>query len=397
MVSLLLLRLLNAVELLVHLKELFLGEGDVCHTNHRSESENGEACHHIHKAAACALEVDGEAAALLFALLLILLAACLHLSEETESKLIEPELTSLGFHNVAELVVKREASLGSLNVEPVKNRALLNENVVHVHFTNLADSALVGELACLGNDLGFSYVRNVEVEEVVGGCLLADGLAVNEELYLGKVRVNGNLGHVLESVDISLAAKVNERIVRVEDVTKVTVYSNLPEVELFANGKSLGKKTAADHFFYFDVPNAGETKLVAVAGEFRDESVIRKVDKMNEDYILKEKGAVLNWFDIDAPEGRFSLNDKLADIMATFRGKLWFMKLGLKIKKQMDAGKDGKKEAAGFELGEGVMKMMGGFTVLRLTSMMGMMNVSFTKEELLKMNKQLNRIRKPKK
>ena len=28
---------------------------------------------------------------------------------------------------------------------------------------------------------------------------------------------------------------------RVEDVTKVTVYSNQPEVELFANGVSLGK------------------------------------------------------------------------------------------------------------------------------------------------------------
>jgi hypothetical protein len=28
--------------------------------------------------------------------------------------------------------------------------------------------------------------------------------------------------------------------------------------------------------------------------------------------------------------------------------------------------------------------------------MMGMMNVSFTKEELLKMNKKLNRIKKPK-
>ena len=41
--------------------------------------------------------------------------------------------------------------------------------------------------------------------------------------------------------------------------------------------------------------------------------------------------------------------------------------------------------------------MMGSFTVLRLTSMMGMMNISFTKEELLKMNKQLNRIKKPKK
>ena len=38
--------------------------------------------------------------------------------------------------------------------------------------------------------------------------------------------------------------------------------------------------------------------------------------------------------------------------------------------------------------------LMGSFTVLRLTSMMGMMNVSFTKEELLKMNKKLNRIKK---
>ena len=58
-------------------------------------------------------------------------------------------------------------------------------------------------------------------------------------------------------------------------------------------------------------------------------------------------------------------------------------------------GGDGK--AAGFEVGEGVMQMMGGFTVLRLTSMMGMMNVSFTKEELLAMNRKLNRIKKPRK
>lgn len=46
--------------------------------------------------------------------------------------------------------------------------------------------------------------------------------------------------------------------------------------------------------------------------------------------------------------------------------------------------------------GGGLMEMMSGFTVLRLTSMMGMMNISFTKEELLKMNKKLNRIKKPK-
>lgn len=42
------------------------------------------------------------------------------------------------------------------------------------------------------------------------------------------------------------------------------------------------------------------------------------------------------------------------------------------------------------------MQMLGSFTVLRLSSMMGMVNLSITKEELLKMNKQLNRIKKPK-
>ena len=185
---------------------------------------------------------------------------------------------------------------------------------------------------------------------------------------------------------------------RVEDVTKVTVYSNLPEVELFVNGESVGKQTSDVHFFYFNVKNVGESQIVARAGELSDEGVIRKVDTMNQDYILKEKGAVLNWFDIDAPEGRFSLNDKLSDIMSCIRGKLWFIRLGLKLKKKMSGAESGgKSKPAGFELNEGIMQMMGGFTVLRLTSMMGMMNISFTKEELLKMNRQLNRIRKPRK
>ncbi|MBQ6874777.1 MAG: glycoside hydrolase family 2 protein, partial [Lachnospiraceae bacterium] len=129
---------------------------------------------------------------------------------------------------------------------------------------------------------------------------------------------------------------------RVEDVTKVTVYSNLPEVELFVNGESIGKKTAPDHFFYFDVKNVGESTIEAKAGEFTDSGKIRKVAEMNMDYVLVEKGAVLNWFDIDAPEGRFSLNDKIADIMATKRGKLWFLGMGLTLKKKMDANKKDK-------------------------------------------------------
>ena len=183
---------------------------------------------------------------------------------------------------------------------------------------------------------------------------------------------------------------------RVEDVTKVTVYSNQPEVELFVNGKSLGKKTSDVHFFYFDVPNVGESEIVAKAGDLEDKGNIRKVAEMNQDYILKEKGAVLNWFDVEAPEGRYSLNDKMSDIMQSFWGKLWFAKLGLKLKKALSGGKDDKSKTAGFELTEDMMQMMGGFTVLRLTSLMGMMDLKFTKEELLAMNKQLNKIRKPK-
>ena len=190
---------------------------------------------------------------------------------------------------------------------------------------------------------------------------------------------------------------------RPEEVTRVTVYSNCPEVELFVNGESVGKKSAPDHFFYFEVKNEGESVIVAKAGELSDEGKIRKVDEMNMDYVLVEKGAVLNWFDVEAPEGRFSLNDKIGDISSTFRGKLWLIRMGLFVKRKMDAGKKkkGEKKSGGFEIdlssGGGIMQMLSGFTVLRLSSMVGMANISFTKEELLKMNKQLNRIRKPKK
>ncbi|MBQ8818513.1 MAG: glycoside hydrolase family 2 protein [Clostridia bacterium] len=190
---------------------------------------------------------------------------------------------------------------------------------------------------------------------------------------------------------------------RVEDVTKVTVYSNQPEVELFVNGSSIGKKSAPDHFFYFDVQNVGESTIVAKAGELSDVGKIRKVAERNMDYVLKEVGAVLNWFDVTEIPGRYSLNDKISDIMKSKRGKLWFASVGLKIKKKMDESKKDKaegKKSGGFDVDlkadGGLMEMMGGFTVLRLTSMMGMMNISFTKEELLKMNKKLNRIRKPK-
>ena len=50
--------------------------------------------------------------------------------------------------------------------------------------------------------------------------------------------------------------------------------------------------------------------------------------------------------------------------------------------------------ASAGEMGN-MMNLIGGFTVLRFTSMLGMRNISFTKEELLKLNSKLNKIRKP--
>lgn len=182
---------------------------------------------------------------------------------------------------------------------------------------------------------------------------------------------------------------------RVEDVTKITVYSNQPEVELFVNGKRLEKKTAEDHFFYFQVPNRGESKLCAQAGNCRDESFIRKVETFNEKYRMKEKGAVLNWFDITAPAGCFSLNDKIRDIVKSEQGAALVKEvIGQTLLKMKSQSEDGKQTASA-QANDGLMAMMGSFTLLRLLKLMGIAGSMMTKADLLDINKRLNRIKKP--
>lgn len=182
---------------------------------------------------------------------------------------------------------------------------------------------------------------------------------------------------------------------RVEETTKVTVYSNQPEVELFANGVSLGKQTSPEHFFYFEVPNTGETNLVAVAGECKDNSFIRKVDVFNEEYRLKEKGAILNWFDINAPEGYFSLNNKVSEIMESEKaGKVFIEFMTPLMSNMMGAETVGEKNNEGQGLDK-MAKMLGSFTVIRLTTLLSAGHVEVTKEQLLDLNEQLNKIECP--
>ena len=188
---------------------------------------------------------------------------------------------------------------------------------------------------------------------------------------------------------------------RVEEVTKVTVYTNQPEVELFANGESVGKQQKGKYpFFYFEVKNAGETKLTAKAGDCTDESVIRKVDTFNEDYRLKDEGDVINWFEIATPAGYYSINDTLGDIMSTFRGKLFLLQMVLSLSgKQKAASKAEEKEkksaGSGMKINSTIIDMAKGFTVKRIFSMVSMMGIDpMSKEEMLAINAKLNKIKK---
>ncbi len=77
--------------------------------------------------------------------------------------------------------------------------------------------------------------------------------------------------------------------------TTVTVYSNQKEVTLFINGKKFESQTG-EKVFTFRLPVSGEMKLEAVAGAYRDEISVRKVDKPNPAYKLgKDAGNAGDW------------------------------------------------------------------------------------------------------
>ena len=125
-----------------------------------------------------------------------------------------------------------------------------------------------------------------------------------------------------------------------------------------------------------------------------DESFFRKVDTFNEAYRMKEKGAVLNWFDITAPEGYCSLNDKIQDIVKTEEGAAFIKGLIGQVMQKLGGENIEKAQAAAEESGAGLMSMMGSFTLLRLLNLMGVAGGAMTKEEMLAINDQLNQIKK---
>lgn len=186
---------------------------------------------------------------------------------------------------------------------------------------------------------------------------------------------------------------------RAENTTEITVYTNLDGVELFANGVSVGKQAKSQYpFYHFTVPVSAETQIKAVSGEYSDESFIRFVDKPNPDYVLKEEGAVINWFEIETPPGYLSVNDTIEDIFATFKGKILLAKtvIGVVSKMKKSGGKTGGMAdmASGMKINKDLINMGKSFTVKRVCMMAGGL---FTKEQILELNRGLNKIKKPNK
>ena len=111
-----------------------------------------------------------------------------------------------------------------------------------------------------------------------------------------------------------------------------------------------------------------------------DESWINKVSEPNPDYILKEKGAVLNWWDITEVEGYASLNTKLRQINNSIglagTAKLLEPVLGAQFAAHPQA------------LGQ-----LDSFTVLRMLNLIaGAMRLPMTKEMLMDINAELNKV-----
>ncbi len=170
---------------------------------------------------------------------------------------------------------------------------------------------------------------------------------------------------------------------RTENPTRIKIYSNLPEVTLYLNGKKIGQKSSSDHIFIFDIENIGKSEICAIAEGERDTAKIKRVERENESYILRDGGAVMNWFDITERPGYLSVNSRIGDITRTKDGASLFS----------DLIKRANPDASGFEMSDGVWDMLSGFTLARFISMGKMMGLELSREEIVDINEHLNRIK----
>ena len=102
---------------------------------------------------------------------------------------------------------------------------------------------------------------------------------------------------------------------RAEDVTEVKVYSNLPEVALYVDGR-LQETKQGDKVFAFRVPITGKHSIEARAGGYSSVILVNRVDTPNPAYAMANRREVTNWFDDELDETCWSVKDNMAAAMA---------------------------------------------------------------------------------
>ena len=103
---------------------------------------------------------------------------------------------------------------------------------------------------------------------------------------------------------------------RAEGETEIKVYSNQPRVTLYVDGKEVGSQEGK-RVFRFRVQVSGEHSIRAMAGEWEDSIVIRKVEKADPEYQMEPGGGIVNWFDQgELRPGYFSIQDTYGELMA---------------------------------------------------------------------------------
>ena len=92
------------------------------------------------------------------------------------------------------------------------------------------------------------------------------------------------------------------------------------------------------------------------------------------------------------PDGMLSINNTIGDILKTFKGKLVLLSVA---KMLMSGSKGGDKSIVGMNfsmkmINKSLIEMGKGFTLRRI---FGMIGAKLTKEQILQINKKLNKIK----